>query len=147
MSNKWYCHVNLKPQGPFSLEEVRAKVHKGEVGPQDLICDESSSWRPAMEWGVFEFQLFPATQGFIPGADIVEDIHEWVLLVEQASGVKPLQEGPFAVSELRESLISGKVSPYQYVWKTGLSGWCQLKDRPEFSGVISSERLSDPSLA
>lgn len=139
--------MNLKPQGPFSFEELRGKVHSGEVGPQDLICDETSSWKPAAEWGVFEFQLFPATQGFIPGSEISEDIREWVLLVDPGHGAKPLQEGPFTVSELRDSVMGGRVSPYQYIWKTGLSGWCQIKDRPEFMGMISSERLSDPSLA
>lgn len=144
MKNKWYCHVNLKPLGPFSLEEVRAKIHQGEVGPQDLICDESNSWRPAMEWALFEFQLFPAGQGLTPDSAMVENVREWVLLVNSGNGMKPLQEGPYSLGELRESLRLGRISPQQYIWKTGLSGWCQVKDRPEFA--VSSMRPLDPSL-
>lgn len=127
------------------MEEMRGKIHRGEIGPQDLICGDDDKWMPAIEWGVFEFQLFPATQGVVQGAEFDLYTREWVLLKGQGEGGKALQEGPFAIEELREGLIAGTVSPYQYVWKTGLSGWCQLKDRPEFAPVISSERLSDPS--
>ncbi|HEX7675800.1 MAG TPA: DUF4339 domain-containing protein [Bdellovibrio sp.] len=146
-AQQWYCNLNLKPQGPFSMEEMRGKVYRGEIGPQDLICDNTSSWKPASEWGVFEFQLFPAVQGLIPGGDINEEVSEWVLLVEQKDGSKPLQEGPYTVKELKSLLQNGRVSPYQYIWKSGLSGWCQLKDRSEFAAAITSKSLSDPSLA
>lgn len=140
----WYCHKNLKPLGPFSEVEVREKIHRGEVGPQDLICDETGSWKPASEWGIFEFQLFPAVQGLIQGADFDEGISEWVLLVEQGEGQKPFQEGPFSIRELKGLVEAGQVSVYQYVWKSGLSGWCQMKDRAEFSSLLTSKRLSDP---
>ncbi|HWU42380.1 MAG TPA: DUF4339 domain-containing protein, partial [Bdellovibrio sp.] len=75
------------------------------------------------------------------------EIREWVLLVQSADSSVPLQEGPLSVSELKTLLINRKVSPYQYVWKAGLSGWCLLKDRPEFASAITSENLSSPSLA
>ncbi len=44
-----------------------------------------------------------------------------------------LQEGPFSIQELRASLQAKTISPEQYIWKTGLSGWCRIIDRPEFS--------------
>jgi hypothetical protein len=143
MKKTWYRNVNLKPLGPFTLDEMRALVHAGEVGPQSLICDESQGehWKAASEWGVFELTLFPAVQAYIPGQEFDIHIREWVVLVEQ-DGAPSLQEGPFSISEILERLQAGTLSPYQHAWKAGLSGWCQLKDRPEFYSSISSKQLS-----
>lgn len=133
-TSSWYYNRNLKPQGPLTLEEMRLLIHRGEVGPQDLISNaEEGSWRPAWEWGVFERTLFPATQGYIPGVSFSEEEKEWVLLVPTVDGKGTVQEGPFSVRELREGLLNKNVSGQQYVWKAGLSGWCRIADRPEFS--------------
>lgn len=133
----WYYNQDLKPQGPISLEEMRLRIGRGEVGPHDLICNDSDdSWKPADE--VFERNLFPANQAIVPGQVFSEEEKEWVLLVPSVDGKGVLQEGPFSVRDLREGLVNGTISDMQYVWKTGLSGWCHLKDRPEFSEVFSS---------
>lgn len=139
MKKSWYFHHNLKPQGPFSLEEMRGKIHRGEVGPQDLICDETQEgrWLPALEWGVFEAGLFPATQNFFHGIDIDLDNKEWVLLATEPGTGKLHQQGPYSVQELLELLRQSKIHPSQHVWKGGLSGWCRLQDRPEFQSAIS----------
>lgn len=147
MKKTWFRNLQMKPMGPFSLEEMRAFVHRGEIGFQDLILDESKgdTWKPAAEWGVFELTLFPAGQLFIPGMPIDEDLPEWVVLVEQ-KGSSPLQEGPYSVNAIKAGLTAGHISPYQYTWKSGLSGWCMIKDRPEFYSSISSEQLSSENL-
>ncbi|MEK2645597.1 DUF4339 domain-containing protein [Bdellovibrio sp. BCCA] len=135
----WYYNLNLKPQGPLSFEEMRARIHRGEVGPHDLISnDADGSWRPACEWGVFEVTLFPATQAFMQGQDVVEDEKEWVLLVPAADGKGVVQEGPFSVREIREALRNHSVNGQQYIWKSGLSGWCRIQDRPEFAALVES---------
>lgn len=135
-TKSWYYNRNLKPQGPLTLEEMRALVHSGEVGPHDLIChDVDGEWRPASEWGVFERTLFPATQEFMPGQDFATEEKEWVLLVPEEGGKAVLQEGPFSLSELRLSLRSKVISDQQYIWKAGLSGWCRIADRPEFQKI------------
>lgn len=143
MKKSWYRSINLKPTGPYTLMEMRAFVRSGEVGFFDLISNEEEGdvWKSACEWGVFEVNLFPAGQGFIPGQDIDENLREWVLLVEQKNSA-PLQEGPYSVQDIKLKLSSGSASPYQHIWKTGLSGWCRIKDRPEFYSVISSKQLS-----
>lgn len=139
-NNSWYYNVNLKPQGPLSYEEMRARIHRGEVGPQELISnDADGSWKPACEWGAFEITLFPATQSFIYGQEILEDEKEWVLLVPTGDGKGTLQEGPFSVREIRQCLQKRVVSGQQYIWKAGLSGWCRVKDRPEFAALVSLE--------
>ncbi len=141
----WYFHHNLKPQGPVSEEEMRAKIIRGEVGPEDLVSDEAGCWKAAAEWSVFEFQIFPAKQGLAVEGKSHLDLKEWVLLVqnlaESSQGEQILQEGPFTVRELISKIEGGVVSPYQYVWKNGLSGWCQVKDRSEFASAITSERM------
>ncbi|QDK45439.1 DUF4339 domain-containing protein [Bdellovibrio sp. ZAP7] len=143
MKKTWFRSIQLKPVGPFSLEEMRAFIHRGEVGLLDLVLDESHGdvWKPAAEWSVFELSLFPAAQSFIPGVELDENLPEWVVLVEQ-KGSAPLQEGPYSIANIKNGIRSGKFSPYQHIWKSGLSGWCQVKDRPEFYASITSEQLS-----
>lgn len=133
----WYFNQNLKPQGPVSFEEIREKIYRGEIGPHDLISnDKVGEWKPANEWGVFERTLFPATQAFIPGQEFQEDEKEWILLVPSADGKANLQEGPFSIREIRQGVQNKNIVGTCYVWKSGLSGWCRLIDRPEFSSLI-----------
>lgn len=137
MSAVWYSHKNLKPQGPFTLEQMRAKIHSGEIGPNDLICHiDEDRWHPAHECREFEPGLFPAAQEFNPGAEIDFESPDWVLLVFDEAG-SPRQEGPLNVKEILLQVQQGRVSPNQYIWKTGLSGWVKIIDRPEFQKPIS----------
>lgn len=135
----WYCHQNLKPLGPLSVQEIRQRISRGDIGPQDLIYnDDEKVWKSACEWKSFESALFPATQGIDPtNLDSVDEA-EWVLLLSTDDG-KVLQEGPFSVREISVNVLHKRVSIYQYVWKAGLSGWCQIKDRPEFLPVTNLE--------
>ncbi len=133
MNDLWYYNKNLKPQGPLSYEEMRARIHCGDVGPSDLVsCGARGDWKPASEWGCFESTLFPATQSLSLESDVVSQETEWVLLVPAQDG-QVLQEGPFSIQDIQKGLRNKKISFEQYVWKAGLSGWCKIKDRPEFS--------------
>jgi hypothetical protein len=129
----WFYNRNLKPQGPFSLEEMRQKIFSGEVGPHDLICDDTDGrWKMAMEFRLFETGLYPAAQEVnVQNTEESVQVKEWILLVGAENG-SMLQEGPFSQMELRQKIQERSVSTQQYVWKQGLTGWCQIKDRPEF---------------
>jgi hypothetical protein len=142
MSKTWYHNQNLKPQGPYSLPEMRDKIHRGEIGPEDLICNDTEGhWRPAREFREFEPGLYPAAQGLQPeGAALEEKI--WILLSPAPERGGSMQEGPFSTKELMEQIERGHLSLYRYVWKSGLSGWCMIKDRTEFALVNTSERLA-----
>ena len=139
MKNKnWYYNRNLKPQGPLTLEEIRSLVRTGEIGPQDLICHElDGEWRPAMDCGIFERTLFPATQEFMPGQDFSVEEKEWVLLMPEKDSQNILQEGPYSLNDLRERLRARVISSQHYIWKNGLSGWSRIADRPEFTDLSS----------
>lgn len=137
LNSLWYFNRNLKPQGPFSLQEIRQHISRGEIGPQDLIYnDHEKVWRSACEWKIFEAALFPATQGLDFVNQVSLDEAEWILLVPSGDG-KVVQEGPFSVRELSEHVFRKRISIHQYVWKSGLSGWCQIKDRPEFQTAVN----------
>ncbi|MFV3409452.1 DUF4339 domain-containing protein [Bdellovibrio bacteriovorus] len=132
-NDRWYYNKNLKPQGPVGIEEIRQLILKGDIGPHDLIsCDSDGSWKSAWEWG-FDRSLFPATQGYVQGMDIAADDKEWVLLVASDDGKALVQEGPYSVREVQESLRSQRVSAQNYIWKSGMSGWSRILDRPEFN--------------
>lgn len=136
-SSSWFYNKDLKPQGPLSLQEMRSLIHRGDVGPYDLVCNDGlGEWKAACEFAEFERSLFPAVQVFMPGQDVIEDEKEWVLLSSSESGKSLVQEGPYSVRELRALLTAKKVLGEQYIWKSGLSGWCKLQDRPEFAGLV-----------
>lgn len=130
----WYYHHNLKPQGPLAAAEMRARIYRGEVGPHELISnDREGQWKPACEWADFEASLFPAGQALVLGQEVSYTEKEWVLLVPVGDGKSFLQEGPFSVQDLSAMMAKKMVASHQYIWKSGLSGWCRIQDRPEFA--------------
>lgn len=132
--NQWYKSQNLKPQGPYSLEEMRSFVMRGEVRPHDLIMnEEQGAWSTAESFSEFEQGLFPAEQGMDPVQGFSVEEKEWIVLMPHAEKAGLQQEGPFSINEMKELMSKGALSPEQYAWKSGLSGWCRLQDRPEFN--------------
>ncbi len=133
----WYLGQNLKPQGPFSLEEIRLKIRRGEISPQDFLFNQTTDeWKPAFHWRFFESRLFPAFQDIKEGIE-AEQV-DWVLLREK-------QEGPYRTLQLREMLRSGQVTADHYIWKPTLSGWVRLRDRVEFQAQLESPP-DDPAI-
>ena len=53
------------------------------------------------------------------------------MLLQDEAG-HPRQEGPFCLKDLLLQIEQGHVQLNQYVWKSGLSGWVRMSDRPEF---------------
>lgn len=41
------------------------------------------------------------------------------------------QQGPFAMTQLREMMASGSIDPETYVWKDGFTDWKPMKDVPD----------------
>jgi hypothetical protein len=126
----WYFSKDLKPQGPLSFEEIKRKIMRGEVGPMDLLMKEGDGrWQAACEWRDFTQDLFPAFQkNYFKSSS--PDEKEWILLVFE-NGVSK-QEGPYSAKDLQGFLAEGRVHLEDYVWRTGLTGWVQIRDRQEF---------------
>lgn len=131
--SSWYFNKNLKPQGPVDFDDMKRKIMRGEISPGDLILkDGESSWLPAMEWREFPQEMFPAFQkNYFKKSDSRE--REWILLVFNSENPQGIQEGPYSVEDIQKMITDGKVSIEDYVWRTGLTGWVQLKDRAEFA--------------
>ena len=118
----WYFNRDLKPQGPHSLQDMRNKIIRGEISPGDLVSNEEDGrWEMAIEWKEFEKSLFPAFQA-VSQESLTQ---EWVLLRE-------VQEGPYSVRQIQDMLQGQLIGFHHFVWKPGLSGWVQIKDRAEF---------------
>lgn len=129
----WYFNRNLKPQGPFTFEQLKRKIVRGEVGPQEFVCkDGFKDWLPACEWAEFPRDFFPAFQKNL-FRNINLDEKEWTLLVKRPKSTDPVHEGPFSLNEIRGMIARGQATVEDHVWRTGLSGWVQIKDRPECS--------------
>jgi hypothetical protein len=130
--NGWYFNRELKPQGPFSLAEMKKKISRGDVGPDEWVCsDEDANWRPAREWSEFPEGLFPALQSNL-FRTVDPTQREWTLLVKRPEEAVPAQKGPYSLEEIRGLLATGMASEEDYIWRTGLSGWIRIKDRPEY---------------
>jgi hypothetical protein len=128
MKSTWYYNINLKPQGPFNLEEMRAKIHRGEIGLQELVYNENSgNWAAASAWPEFEMSLFPAKQAELRAGDLDMHSKEWVLLQKNQAG-EFLQQGPFCILDLQKMISYGEIQTHQYIWKSGLSGWVKIAD-------------------
>ena len=137
MKPTWFYNIDLKPQGPFTQDEIRQKIHRGEIGPAELVYEESAGkWAPASEWGVFEAGLFPANQAqiFSPSQDL--QVREWVLLYRSETG-EYLQQGPFNIPDLQRLIERGEVTMQQYIWKSGLSGWMKISDHEVLAETLS----------
>ncbi len=127
----WYFNKNLKPQGPFSFEEMKRKITRGEVGPQEFVCkDGQEQWLPASQWKEFPQEFFPALQ-----KDLFRNMSrtekEWTLLSMPAGSSAPVQQGPYSLNEIRSLLANGEITLEDHIWRTGLSGWVRIADRPE----------------
>lgn len=131
--SSWYFNKNLKPQGPLDFNDVKRKIMRGEIGPRDLILKEGESfWLPAMEWHEFAQDLFPAFQkNYFKNSNPEEK--EWILLAFNTENPQGIQEGPYSSEDLNKMLVSETISAEDYVWRSGLTGWVQIKDRAEFA--------------
>ncbi|WP_413291428.1 DUF4339 domain-containing protein [Bdellovibrio sp. HCB337] len=131
--SSWYFNKNLKPQGPLDFDEMKRKIMRGEISPTDLIMKEGeNSWQQAMEWRDFPQELFPAFQkNYFKKSDAQEK--EWILLVFSAANPEGSQEGPYSVVDIQNMIVERKISIEDYVWRSGLTGWVQVKDRAEFA--------------
>ncbi len=117
--------------GPFTTDDLRAKLARGEVAPTDLVWREGmANWVAAS--AVPELQPPPPQPVSV------------VPMAEQPSGAMWLigrggqQLGPYSTADVQAMAASGQVARGDLLWREGMAEWKPLAEVPEFAGVARS---------
>ena len=128
MSEGWYKRNEMKVIGPFSLSEIHFQLQRGEISPEDFLWkDGEAEWRPALSWPENSKVQPPAFQ-FIEESSASEG--RWVVLQKVEGGYR--SHGPYRHEEIVQQLAQKTLSPFDHVWRPGMTGWARIQSRPDF---------------
>lgn len=110
-----------KTVGPVTMTDLKGRIKDGKVRLFDLILKEGdAAWRMALEHGEFKDEFKDKSKSSLREKP-------WVCLQRKnPDGFEFITTGPFAEEEVRESLMAGKISYTDYVWRTGFSEWKRI---------------------
>lgn len=143
----WYWNQKGKAQGPFSFDQLKAFVAKGDLRGHELVFKEGATeWKRASEWSdlvsLFEedggqftkFIKLPEEERTVIRTDNKTPEEKWVLLIriEEDKEIRFKQKGPYPTDEIKRYLREGKVSHSDHIWKKGAPKWMAISDVPEF---------------
>lgn len=134
----WYLREGNKPVGPFEQEAIRERLLNGQLEPDELLWkDGEARWDLAIQWPEFRSLQIPAIQevDVVSESDVV-----WTVLKKSETGHKML--GPVSLKMIRHDLREGQLSPNDYLWKKGMTGWARIALRPEH---LTSDGYEIPS--
>jgi hypothetical protein len=140
----WYIYIAGKVTGPHSKEDVASRISKGEVAPTDFLSlGVKDNWKLPTEWSCFPPSLFPAWQA-VDDDLLTMDLPVWITLSYDPHNQRHLQSGPYSSRQIKNMLRNQQLTLQTFFWKEGMSGWVQIKHRPEFSvsGLKTFEDLS-----
>ncbi len=110
-----------KTVGPVTMTDLRGRIKEGKVRLFDLILKEGdAAWRMALEHGEFKDEFKERSKTSLRE-------RPWVCLQRKSpDGFDFITTGPFSEEEVRESLMAGKVSYTDYVWRSGFNEWKRI---------------------
>ncbi|MDR2782847.1 MAG: DUF4339 domain-containing protein [Treponema sp.] len=136
-SIQYYIAVNGYPDGPYSIEEMRQKLQRGQIGQRSLVWKEDMLQWAAMS-AVPEFSaLFtpasPASEA-APSSATPQTAQAAQTPQQQGSpqqlaqvkyhvAVNGLSTGPFTFEEVKKKVQSGQLVRTTQVWKSGMMQW------------------------
>lgn len=130
----WYLKEGLRPVGPYTTDEIIARLRSGDLQPWDLLwADEQSRWQTVVEWKCFAASDMPAFQLL----ENAENGPVWVVLQRQTGG--DVNSGPFTTDEVAQGLREGRFTGTDFIWKNGMTGWSLLGGREEFASVLGKK--------
>jgi hypothetical protein len=157
------CILNIsgKEQGPFTIEEVLARLGRGEVQLTDyMFNDVLQDWVALIEVPAIQEHLRgnkpkarpsptskpstePSTQAKSSSSiSTLPSVREWFVLKWDT------RIGPFSTLDLVRMLQEKSVFEFEFIWKQGLDGWKRMADIEEFqSSKIKQLYQSDKSSA
>jgi hypothetical protein len=136
--------------GPFSLDEIAARIRSGLLDMNDYVYDEASqSWLSCASFPRLARLFEPSVQSAVatefgeaprlaplPAPTLVSNVApilekssraEWYVLKGEN------QFGPFSYSEILRMLQTKVLSECDYVWNSRLTAWEQVAVLPDFS--------------
>ena len=127
--NEWFFYQERgKTVGPFSTDDIKGRIKDGRIRVFDLLYkDGEASWRMALEHSNFKGEFKSTTL-----ASLKEK--PWVCLQRKApKSLEFTTTGPFTHDEIRQALMSGKISYSDYAWKDSFAEWKRIGSLEEFN--------------
>lgn len=143
----WYWNQKGKAQGPFSFDQVKTLVAKGDLRGHELVFKEGATeWKRASEWSelaqLFEddggqftkFIKLPEEERTVIRTDNKPPEEKWVVLIriEEDKEIRFKQKGPYPTDEIKRYLREGKISHSDHIWKKGAPKWIAISEVPDF---------------
>lgn len=131
----WYFYQERgRTVGPVGIEDLRARIKEGRIRLFDLVYrDGDSGWRMALE--------NPDLRGEFKAVslDTLKD-RPWVILQKKTSvAMDFVTQGPFSEKEVRESILAGRISYSDYIWRDSFSQWRRIASLEEFNPRIAAQ--------
>lgn len=149
-----YVRIRGRVQGPFDESKLRNMIQKGQLSRVHQVSEDGNSWVKASEYREL-FSSAPVNSSQPQAHDANTSHHEpahesrgdtsppsepkdWYF----GSGDKPV--GPFTFGQIREMVMTGKLSSNDIVWKEGMNDWVPISSIPDFqiAGGHSQQAVS-----
>lgn len=135
--NEWYYYQEHgKTVGPFSVNDIRARIKDGRVRVFDLVFkDGEASWRMALEHSNLRSEFKSTTLASLKDKP-------WVCLQKKSpDNFDFVTSGPFSQDEIRSGLLSGKISYSDYAWKDAFPDWKRIGSLEEFNPRVRNSAV------
>jgi PilZ domain/GYF domain 2 len=136
VQTQFYVYHAGEQIGPFSIDEIAAKVHAKELEMSDYLYDDSiRDWTILVAFQALSEAMAklkpnaPAPTPIVATAPIKPETSadEWFALKGE------LRFGPFAYTEIVRLLQDKSMYESDFVWHVGMSEWQKIADLPEFT--------------
>lgn len=143
MVKNYYVSKNNQQFGPFSQDDVVAKIKSKEVSWMDYIYDDSKKdWVTIVEHQAFnkmftESVLKQSVNGPVPTSKKPTSL-DWTtgnVIKEKAWYVLKDNNnyGPFSKLEIIQMLQAKILYEYDFIWQSEMESWKRLAEMPDFS--------------
>ncbi len=117
-----------KTVGPVTSTDLKSRIKDGKLRLFDLILKEGdAAWRMALEHTDFKEEFRGQSKSAMKEKP-------WVCLQRKSpDGFDFTTTGPYALEEIREALMAGRVSYTDYVWRSGFNEWKRIGLMEDFN--------------
>lgn len=125
----WFVGKEGQQKGPYTEEEVRAMLARGDVAPADLVWkDGMADWRPAGQ--VPELGAAPPER---PVIEVAEPAPGAAQSGQWHIGRDGEQAGPFSPEAIQAMIARGEIKPADMAWREGMAEWRPIGELADFA--------------